>query len=66
MLEELGSLVVVLRLWRVFKIIEELSAGAQDSIEPLHEQIDGLQEENDGLRKEVADLRKKQVADGNH
>ena len=28
--EEAGSLIVALRLWRVFKIIEELSAGAQE------------------------------------
>lgn len=30
MLEEAASIVVILRLWRVFKIVEEFSAGASD------------------------------------
>ena len=29
-LEEAASIVVILRLWRVFKIVEEFSAGASD------------------------------------
>lgn len=57
--EEIGSLVIVLRLWRVFKIIEELSAGAEEQFEPLQEELKGLREENDGLRKEVENLRRR-------
>ncbi|KAK4575214.1 hypothetical protein LTR86_001066 [Recurvomyces mirabilis] len=52
-LEEVGSLVVTLRLWRVFKIIEELSAGAEDQMEPLQERLEVLEKENEELRKEV-------------
>jgi len=55
--EEVGSLVVVLRLWRVFKIIEELSAGAEEQIEPLQDRVEELEKENAGLRKELEQLR---------
>lgn len=49
-LEEVASLVVILRLWRFFKIIEEFSVGAE-------EQMDGLQEKIEQLEKENADLK---------
>ena len=54
MLEEVGSTVVVLRLWRVFKIIEEFSTGAE---EQMDERVEELQQENEELRKELASLR---------
>jgi hypothetical protein len=76
-LEEVGSLVVVLRLWRVFKvttnntknygmqrrtynkqIIEELSAGADEQMEPLRERCHELEVENDQLKHEIDQLRK--------
>jgi len=56
-LEEIGSLVVVLRLWRVFKIIEELSAGAEEQMEPLHERLEMVERENEELRREVEELK---------
>ncbi|KAL1633555.1 hypothetical protein SLS58_011039 [Diplodia intermedia] len=56
-LEEVASLVIVLRLWRVFKIIEELTAGAKDQMEVLKQQIEALQEENANLREEVRKLK---------
>ncbi len=56
-LEEAGSLVVVLRLWRVFKIIEEFSTGANDEMEGLYEHIDSLREENDKIRNESDSIR---------
>ena len=56
-LEEAGSLVVVLRLWRVFKIIEEFSTGANDEMEGLYEHIDRLREENDKIRNESDSIR---------
>ncbi|KAK5116671.1 hypothetical protein LTR62_007345 [Meristemomyces frigidus] len=56
-LEEVGSLVVTLRLWRVFKIIEELSAGAEEQMEPMQERLEGLEKENEGLRRQVEILR---------
>lgn len=52
--EEVGSIVVVLRLWRVFKIIEELSAGAEERMDSLAEKIEHLEMENKELKKELA------------
>ena len=52
-LEEAGSIVVILRLWRVFKIVEEFSAGASDQMDVLTEKVERLQEENEGLRRRV-------------
>ncbi|KAL7655910.1 hypothetical protein ACMYSQ_005044 [Aspergillus niger] len=51
LVEELGSLVVVLRLWRVFKIIEELKSANADSLEEYEREIDRLKEENYLLRR---------------
>ena len=51
LVEELGSLVVVLRLWRVFKIIEELESASADSMEEYEREIERLREENDYLRE---------------
>jgi voltage-gated hydrogen channel 1 len=56
-LEEAGSLIIVLRLWRVFKIIEEFSAGADDQMEQLHEYISMLQRENEELVQENQTLK---------
>jgi voltage-gated hydrogen channel 1 len=61
--EEAGSLVVVLRLWRVFKIIEEFSTGANDEMEGLYEHIDKLKEENESMRGENETLRKRCQSD---
>lgn len=55
--EEIGSLVVVLRLWRVFKIIEELSAGAEEQMEGLQERVEELEREVEEVRKERDGLR---------
>ena len=57
MLEEIGSIVVVLRLWRVFKIIEEFSAGAEEQMDTLTERIESLQMENKELKKELDSLK---------
>jgi regulator of replication initiation timing len=56
-LEEVGSLVVIGRLWRIFKIIEEFSGAAEEQLDALEEQIGGLEEEKKGLRSEVRGLR---------
>jgi hypothetical protein len=56
-LEEIGSIVVVLRLWRVFKIIEEFSTAANDQMDVLSEKIDHLEMENNELRKELNGLK---------
>ena len=56
-LEEVGSIVVVLRLWRVFKIIEEFSAGAEEEMDAMTEKLERLQRENDELKKEISALK---------
>lgn len=50
--KELGVLVIVLRLWRVFEIIEELSAASEEQIDTLSQAIEHLERENDGLKRE--------------
>ncbi|KIW13406.1 hypothetical protein PV08_08594 [Exophiala spinifera] len=55
--EEAGSLIVIGRLWRVFKIIEEFSSGAQGELEEMYERIQQLEEKNDQLSKENQQLR---------
>lgn len=50
MLEEVASLVVILRLWRFFKIIEEFSVGAQEQMDGLQERIEALEMENQELK----------------
>lgn len=50
-IEEAASLIVVLRLWRVFKIIEELSLGAQEQVEEMEVEIEKLRGENLALRR---------------
>ncbi len=52
-LEEAGSIVVILRLWRVFKIVEEFSAGASDQMDVLTEKMERLAEENEGLKRRI-------------
>ncbi len=49
-LEEVASLVVVLRLWRFFKIIEEFSVGAEEQMDGLERRIESLERENRGLK----------------
>jgi hypothetical protein len=63
-IEEAASLIVVLRLWRVFKIIEELSVGAQEQVNEMDVQIVNLVSENlqlkregEGLKAELAAVR---------
>ena len=56
-LEEVGSTVVVLRLWRVFKIIEEFSTGAEEQMDG---HLEELQRENQKLKEELAALRSRE------
>lgn len=58
-LEEIASLVVILRLWRVFKIIEELSAGAQEQMEGLEERVEKLEEEKKSLERRIKELERR-------
>ncbi|KAJ6111107.1 hypothetical protein N7486_003342 [Penicillium sp. IBT 16267x] len=51
--EELGSLVVVLRLWRVFMIIEELRSASEDTMEEYEDEIERLRQENATLKQRL-------------
>lgn len=52
-LEEVASLVVVLRLWRFFKIIEEFTVGAQEQMDGLEWRIESLELENRDLKERL-------------
>jgi cell division protein FtsB len=52
-LEEVASLVIILRLWRFFKIIEEFSVGAQEQMDGLELRIEQLETENADLKAEL-------------
>lgn len=52
-LEEVASLVVILRLWRFFKIIEEFSVGAEEQMDGLELRIEQLEAENESLKAEL-------------
>lgn len=56
-IEEIASLIVVMRLWRVTKIVEELSLGSQEQTEDLQHKMDELKDENEMLKKEISHLR---------
>jgi hypothetical protein len=53
LVEELGPLVVVLRLRRLFKIIEELESTNQDTLEEYEHEIERLRQENTHLRQRL-------------
>lgn len=61
-IEEAASLIVVLRLWRVFKIIEELSVGAQEQVNDMDAEIVRLETENLALKREGESLKTEMAA----
>ncbi|CAH0024716.1 unnamed protein product [Clonostachys rhizophaga] len=65
-IEEVASFIVVLRLWRVVKIIEELGVGEQERAEESQRRIDELGSEVDLLRKELAGLKQQLDKTGAH
>ena len=48
-LEEAGSVVVILRLFRVIKILDEFKVEAEEQLDDLKETIDRLERENGQL-----------------
>ncbi|KAF5599906.1 voltage-gated hydrogen channel 1 [Fusarium pseudoanthophilum] len=56
-IEEVASLIVVMRLWRVVKIIEELGVGAQEQTEELNVKLEKFESENEDLRSEISRLK---------
>lgn len=51
--ESIGSLVVVLRLWRLAKISEEVVVGATERMELLEHHLEDLEMENKHLRSQL-------------
>lgn len=62
--EEIASLVVILRLWRFVKIVEELSVGASERMEDMEIQLRRLGDENAGLKNQL-ETYKTQYGDNN-
>lgn len=48
--EDIVSIVIVLRLWRLVKIVQEVSVGAAERMEELEARVVQLEKENDELR----------------
>lgn len=55
--KEIASIVIVLRLWRLVKIIEELSVGAAERMEEIEGKLKELEQENADLRAQVEEMR---------
>ena len=55
--EEIASLVIVLRLWRFVKIVEELSVGASETMDGIQSRAERLEKENEELRSELRAIR---------
>ena len=55
--EEIASLVIILRLWRLVKIIEELSVGAAEGMEEIEAKVVKLELENTDLKTQIGRLR---------
>ncbi|KAK4211098.1 ion transporter [Rhypophila decipiens] len=63
--EQIASLVIILRLWRLVKIVEELSVGASEQMEEIEAKVVELEAENTDLKMELARLRNgDEVSDG--
>lgn len=55
---------IVLRLWRVFKIIEELGVEAQENMEKMEERIEAEKTINRQLRQQLQEVYNGQKSDG--
>ncbi|KAK4142063.1 uncharacterized protein C8A04DRAFT_38582 [Dichotomopilus funicola] len=57
--EDIASIVIVLRLWRLVKIIEEVSVGAAEGMEEIEARVVELERENEELRKEIEEGKRR-------
>ncbi|KAB5539380.1 hypothetical protein GE09DRAFT_1138652 [Coniochaeta sp. 2T2.1] len=55
--DQIASLVIVLRLWRFVKIVEELGVGASETMEDTQARLVEVEKENEELRSELRALR---------
>lgn len=59
--EEVASLIIILRLLRVVKIVDEISVGAEQQMSDLEQKLDIAEKENMELREELDRLRSVEV-----
>ncbi|KAI2463630.1 hypothetical protein F4781DRAFT_437225 [Annulohypoxylon bovei var. microspora] len=52
--EEIASLIVILRLWRFVKIVDEFSVEASEEMEDLRKRVEELESRNAALEAQVA------------
>ncbi|RYO76344.1 hypothetical protein DL766_009170 [Monosporascus sp. MC13-8B] len=52
--EEIASLVVMLRLWRIVKLVDEIPVQPSEQTEDLRREIEDLGKQNQGLRAQIA------------
>ncbi|KAM7199345.1 hypothetical protein V8F20_005740 [Naviculisporaceae sp. PSN 640] len=55
--EQITSLIIILRLWRLVKIIEELSLGASERMEEIEAKVVQLEAENTDLKRQIERLK---------
>lgn len=52
--EEIASLIVILRLWRFVKIVDEFSVEASEEMEEMRKRIEDLESRNAALEAQIA------------
>ncbi len=63
-LEEIGSLIIILRLWRFVKIVEEMSVGASEEMEEMQAKLEKLEHDNAELTTRLGSLGGEHSTDG--
>jgi hypothetical protein len=56
-LEEIGSLIIILRLWRFVKVVDELGVSAEERTEEFENKLMALERENESLRARIEGMR---------
>jgi len=56
-LEEIGSLIIILRLWRFVKIVDELGVSAEERTQEIEMKMSALERENEDLRARIERMR---------
>lgn len=55
--EDLGSLVIILRLWRLVKVVDEMTSGAEERMEEMTTKLDDLEKQNSALLAQLQERR---------
>jgi hypothetical protein len=61
--EEVASLIIILRLLRVIKIVDEISVGAEEQMKELEDRLNESERDVRSLKKEVHRLRSSRMHD---